>query len=953
MRATAAGMALLVALALPAGAEEAPRVALRVGTHADHGRLVFDWPRPVAYGIERQGDRMVLRFAEPAAFDLAAGRRRTRNLVSLSEEGGAVVIRAAPGARLRHFRLGNRVVLDLIDAAPDAAPAGRERGTTAGAAGEQQRSPPAPPAGPMLPAAPEVPAAAPVSSPEWAPGTAGPPPGGGEGPVDPAPAVPEQRPPPREAPPAVAAFARPLVIPAVEGTGLAVLRRGNAVLAVLDQPLEPDPARLNGGQGMAGLEVVAAPGATVLSLPLPDGLRLHARRSAAGWVIEAAGASPAREPPALRVASDPGPPPRLALEGEVAAGGVVAIPDPLTGDPLIVATLRAPGPGVAQARRMAEFELLPTIMGAAVLARSDRIGLRALPDRIVVEAAGGALALGPVAGREPPARVAGLTRLLDLPTTSAPALLERLRMQLLGVNDAPPLVRGAPRRDAAETLLALGLPQEAQAMAGLALREDPQAREDPRLILAQGAAALLAGRIPEADGIADPRLPPADEVALWRGLLAAAREAPDAAHEIAAVAPLLLAYPEALRDRLLPMALEAMAMGGEAAAAARLLQEAPASPSLDLARALVAEAEGRDAAALGAFDSIAQGRDRRQRATALRRAAELRLARGMIDAAGAAGALESSLFAWRGGAQELALRRRIAALRVEAGQGPEAFAMLDEAARYFPSEAEALRPELGEAFLAALRTAPPAMATMLFDAHPDLLPDGERGEATVLLLADRLVALDLNDRAAALLEQAAMRAAPSARASIGARLAALRLSEGEAAAAIAALDATEGDVLPEALARRRILLRARAMARRGDGLGADRLLAGIGAAGAETRAELRAGARDWAGAASAQMEHLAAIMPAPPEPLGQAQRVALMRAAAYAALASDEALLAALRDAYGARIDGGPLAEAFALMTSDPLRGIADLPRLQQEIGLLRVLPSRLEALRAGVQVAR
>jgi hypothetical protein len=81
--------------------------------------------------------------------------------------------------------------------------------------------------------------------------------------------------------------------------------------------------------------------------------------------------------------------------------------------------------------------------------------------------------------------------------------------------------------------------------------------------------------------------------------------------------------------------------------------------------------------------------------------------------------------------------------------------------------------------------------------------------------------------------------------------------------------------------------------------------------------------------------------------------VALARAAAYAALAGDEAALAALRQAHGARMADGPLAEAFGVLTSDPLRGVADLPRLSRELGMLRLLPGRLEALRGGVQVAR
>ncbi|HWT11097.1 MAG TPA: hypothetical protein VN329_18135, partial [Roseomonas sp.] len=141
--------------------------------------------------------------------------------------------------------------------------------------------------------------------------------------------------------------------------------------------------------------------------------------------------------------------------------------------------------------------------------------------------------------------------------------------------------------------------------------------------------------------------------------------------------------------------------------------------------------------------------------------------------------------------------------------------------------------------------------------------------------------------------------------------------------------------------------------RGGDRQQAEALLATLGPAGAAARAELRAEAQDWAGAAAAMADHLAASLPAQPAPLAAEQRAALARHAAYLALAGDEAGLAALRAAHGPRMEGGALAEAFGVLTADPVRGIADLPRLQRELGQMRLLPTRLEALRAGVQVAR
>lgn len=950
------GLLLLAMLALlpAARGQEVPRVGMRAGTHPDLGRLVFDWPSRVGYRVVEEDDRVVIRFDAPGRIDLTAMRRPPRNVLAVALDGEAVVVRITPGARPRHFRLGNRIVLDLRDPASGAASAAAQQGRRAAPEPASQPQPrPEPPAVAPRPAPPAAEAPASSATPLR--------PAAAPGPTQPTPlpvAVPSAPPAPATlpAPSALRLLAGAPAISVAAGpeAGLAVFRRGDWVYVVLDRAVAVDPASLRRHPVFGGLEVLPAGEATALRLRLAEPARLATRREAGNWILEATREPPAPDAPMLRVEAEAGPPARLLLFGGQ-PGGSVAMTDPETGETLLVGTLRQPGPGMPVARRLPEFDLVPTMLGAVIVARSDRLALRPTgEDRFaLVAAAGGSLGLGTEAGPAPTAAAIAMTRLLELPEGPVPALLERLRNLLLSVQAAPPLARGPARRDAAETLIALGMPQEAQAMAAIALQEDPRSREDPRLLFAHGVAALLAGRLAEARGIEDPRLPPRDEVALWRALLAKERGA-DRAPALAATAPLILAYPTALRDRVLPMAAEALAEGEEPAAAAALLAQAGDAPGLDFARARLLEAQGETEAALAAYATVAQGRDRRQRAVALRRSAELRLASGAIDAAAAAEALEQSLFAWRDGAAEVALRRRVAALRIAAGQGAQAYALLEETMRLFPDQAPALRPELQEAFAAALETAPPLAAATLFEATPDLLPAGPRGEAAVQALAGRLAALDLPDRAAALLRRAMIAAGPGTdRAAIGARLAALRAEEGDAAGALAALEQSESDALDPALATRRTLLRARAMARRGARPEADALLATLGPAGAATRAELRAEARDWAGAAAAMHEHLAASLPAAPEPLGDDDRAAVARTAAYLALAGDEPGLAALRAAQGPRMEGGALAEAFGVLTADPVRGLADLPRLQRELGMMRLLPSRLEALRTGVQVAR
>ncbi|MCA3394387.1 MAG: hypothetical protein INF85_01925, partial [Roseomonas sp.] len=118
-------------------------------------------------------------------------------------------------------------------------------------------------------------------------------------------------------------------------------------------------------------------------------------------------------------------------------------------------------------------------------------------------------------------------------------------------------------------------------------------------------------------------------------------------------------------------------------------------------------------------------------------------------------------------------------------------------------------------------------------------------------------------------------------------------------------------------------------------------------------AEIRAEAQDWAGATAAMLRHIRARIPPAPEPLTPEIRRDLARAAAFAAMGNDTATLALLRDTYGARMQGGLLAEAFTLLTGESLRGIQDLPRLQREIGQLRLLPERLSALNTSAPVRR
>lgn len=110
-------VALLLLFGLqPLEAQAIPLVAVRGGDHPGHGRVVFDWPQATRYRLEEHdAGRVMLRFAEPAAFDLAPVRRGVRNLAGIEAAGQDATLATRPGVRVRHFRLGGRVVVDLLD----------------------------------------------------------------------------------------------------------------------------------------------------------------------------------------------------------------------------------------------------------------------------------------------------------------------------------------------------------------------------------------------------------------------------------------------------------------------------------------------------------------------------------------------------------------------------------------------------------------------------------------------------------------------------------------------------------------------------------------------------------------------------------------------------------------------------------------------------------------------
>ena len=441
-RAWLALLGLLLAAPVGAYAEVAaaptPEIAVRTGDHPGYGRVVFDFASHASYRLTRDGDHVQLLFdGDPA---IGTARALPRNVRALSGGIGQADLTVVKGAGLRESRVGERVVIDVLDAGPapdDAA----------------LPVPPVPPAmAPLQPVAHSQPQAAPVV------------PAAVVKPEPPMPAAP-MTPSPRVAAPEteqrnaagvsaadlgpLALVARKVVLPPDvagsafsvpfgAGVGATALRRGEVGLVVFDEKRPIDLAALRDDPVLGSASVQMLPAATIIRVRLPVGREIAlSRATPEAWTVSIS-ATPARFHP-IQAGGEGG---TLLLSAD-APGQVVSIVDPESGAILLLGTQRQPGQGVAVFRRTPQFGLPPTWQGVAVQPLADSLTLRATKRGFVLAGGDTKLALAmPVDPADILAGATALTRRFDFPLLSSPALLRHMQAQLSDAAMAPKLARG-------------------------------------------------------------------------------------------------------------------------------------------------------------------------------------------------------------------------------------------------------------------------------------------------------------------------------------------------------------------------------------------------------------------------------------------------------------------------------------------------------------------------------
>lgn len=317
---------------------------------------------------------------------------------------------------------------------------------------------------------------------------------------------------------------------------------------------------------------------------------------------------------------------------------------------------------------------------------------------------------------------------------------------------------------------------------------------------------------------------------------------------------------------------------------------------------------------------------------------ELDQATGRLGAKKAIEALEQLYYSWEGDALQLDILERMIALLTEQKRYDEAFDAAAVAKERFPTEPGIAQiTEEARTLFRDLMTGDaghvldPIEAVALYDAHPELRPGGAESTAISRGLAKRLAGLDLSEPALRLYDAALATAPAEARAEIGAEMADLRLAAGDAAGALAALDATQQEGLPAATQAHRAEARARALAHTGNNVAALTAIGGsTDAAGARSRADLYWRNSEWDRAA-AEYLHAAGNEAAAIDSPAKARLIVRATAALLLAGKADEVV--ALKTKYGPALAKTEVAAVFDKLTApDAGVEVLALPEVSSEI---------------------
>lgn len=704
--------------------------------------------------------------------------------------------------------------------------------------------------------------------------------------------------------------------------------------------------------------------ASIYSMPLAAGVSAVVEKSADNHtqiLLQHAEAKPARD---LAFAVNGGNGQKISVT--VAATGAqhtIALHDPLTGYMLNVTPVPEPGAGVATPRSFVEFNLLPTAQGVAVQVLSDDVTVKANKDGVEIDSAGG-LAISPELARQLK-ESASDAKLANLP----PTLFPYARWKLEDEKDFVPrqldlyheIAFSAP--DAANKgrlkLLGLylgeGLFAESVQMADDILRSNLKFYEANKVSALRGAAHFFMYRINEAArDFSAAELAGDPEAQMWLTLCKELLgEGTDKFDFVGNYERYIRYYPPSFVGKLAVIAADRSINRRQYEAANTIFDllkrddfDTPVKKYITYMQGKIFSETHGEAEAAKIWEEQAKDLgDPLIRARADFSLINMRLREGKMSHTEAARKLEKLRIVWRGDALELNVLTLLSGLYVRDKQYDKALYTMRDIVMYYPQVPEAVTTarQMEQIFVNLYNKGnadvmPPLDALALFYEFRDLVPIGPEGDQMIRNLADRLVNIDLLDRATQLLDhQIRNRLQGEERSRVGVHLAHIHLLNHKPEEALEVLKTTGYGDLPADLQLGRLRLTAQALAQQGKVARAIEVISSdTSTEGTILRLSIYWDNKDWPNVVTIA-EDILGSRNDPSAPLTPAESDTLLKLATAYVFEHDTGQLQYLRDYFTPLMKNNPNRASFQFITSESGNVNYDnLANLDQDIGAIK-----------------
>ncbi|MCJ9430349.1 hypothetical protein [Kordiimonas marina] len=753
-----------------------------------------------------------------------------------------------------------------------------------------------------------------------------------------------------------------------EEVAAAAFKRGGYLWVVFDQPYKFDAkSLLQAGKTVTerirSIDVEANPDALVLRMAIRAGQNAVVERQEKSWILSL------KDTPAK---------PRFPLaperQGADSQGQQIYIPatdigrkitveDPAIGDNMIILPMLHEGRGMAMTYNYAAVNILETSQGIAIIPLSDLVNVERFPKGVAIRLSGNNVlsASHLPSGAGPGDRRGGkFHRLIDFAAwrlgpkweyrKSKDKLFYELSLQ-------PANRRNGVRWKIARFYLAFGRAAECLGMLDRMLSEDPLLAQNTDYLAVRGVANFKMGRLKEAaKDLGSKELEAEQDADLWRTQVAEAMgHYKEALDHYRRGKDIMGTYDDSDRaDIQLAVVRSALATGDLEMAQRELellnglkLTDAQMSESV-YQSARIAERQGQVDKALQQFDDLSNAPQHWIAARARYSRILIGLKKGDLSPVDAIDQLERLRYSWRGDRFEVQLIDKLSELYFQTKQYAKGLEILRQAVSYFPelSSERKFTLRMGNVFRDLYLghdadDMTPIAAISLFYKFRELTPLGADGDLMIRRLADRLVSVDLLDRAAELLQyQVKVRTEGAARAQIAAKLAKIYILDKKPESALEIIRATREPRLPEDINANRRWVEARALTELGRYEEAEVMLENDRSAGAEVlRADIYWGAKNWAKFADTA-RHLLGDGWRHNESLTSLQRLNLIRLTIALTFMEDRAGLVELRRRYGNQMSSGDFANAFDLLTNDQKLSGRQLGKIASQIASVEKLQS-------------